>query len=58
MKFDNIFSSGESLVYKENLIFEEEKSKIRCLKTQLDFFERLIEFIKGLIARKLIFKLI
>jgi hypothetical protein len=38
--------------------FEEEKSKIRCLKTQLDFFERLIEFIKGLIARKLIFKLI
>jgi hypothetical protein len=32
--------------------FEEEKSKIRCLKAQLDFVERLIEFMKGLIARK------
>ena len=32
--------------------FEEEKSKIRCLWTQLNFIEGLIEFIKGLIARK------
>jgi hypothetical protein len=31
----------------------EEKSKIKCLKTQLDFDERLIEFMKGLIARKI-----
>jgi hypothetical protein len=31
--------------------FEEEKYKIRCLWTQLDFVERLIEFMKGLIAR-------
>jgi hypothetical protein len=31
--------------------FEEEKYKIRCLWTQLDFVERFIEFMKGLIAR-------
>jgi hypothetical protein len=36
--------------------FEEEKSKIKCLWTQLDFLERLIEFMKGLIARKIDFK--
>jgi hypothetical protein len=36
--------------------FKEEKSKIRCLWTQLNFIESLIEFMKGLIARKLIFK--
>jgi len=36
--------------------FDKEKSKIRCLWTQLNFIEGLIEFIKGLIARKLIFK--
>ena len=35
--------------------FEEEKSKIRCLWTQLNFIKGLIEFIEGLIARKLIF---
>jgi hypothetical protein len=34
--------------------FEEEKSKIRCLWTQLNFIQGLIEFIEGLIARKLI----
>jgi hypothetical protein len=32
--------------------FEEEKSKIRCLWTQLNFIEGLIEFMEGLIARK------
>ena len=32
--------------------FEKEKSKIRCLWTQLNFIECLIEFMKGLIARK------
>ena len=31
--------------------FEEEKYKIRCLWAQLDFVKRLIEFMKGLIAR-------
>jgi len=30
---------------------EKEKYKIKCLWTQLDFVERLIEFMKGLIAR-------
>jgi hypothetical protein len=32
--------------------FEKEISKLRCLWTQLNFIEGLIEFIKGLIARK------
>ena len=36
--------------------FEEEKSKIRCLWTQLNFIEGLIEFIEGLITLKLILK--
>jgi hypothetical protein len=35
--------------------FEEEKFKIRCLWTQLNFIEGLIEFIEGLIARKIDF---
>jgi hypothetical protein len=35
--------------------FEEEKSKIRYLWTQLNFIEGLIEFMKGLIARKKMF---
>ena len=35
--------------------FEEEKSKIKCLWTQLNFIEDLIEFIEGWIARKIIF---
>jgi hypothetical protein len=32
--------------------FEKEMSKIRCLWTQLNFIEGLIEFMEGLIARK------
>jgi hypothetical protein len=32
--------------------FEKEKFKIKCLRTQLDFVEGLIEFMEGLIARK------
>jgi hypothetical protein len=32
--------------------FEKEKFKIRCLLTQLNFIESLIEFMEGLIARK------
>jgi hypothetical protein len=36
--------------------FEEEKFKIRYLRTQLEFFLKgLIEFIEGLIARKINF---
>jgi hypothetical protein len=35
--------------------FEKEKSKIRCLWTQLHFIEGLIEFMEGLIARKINF---
>ena len=35
--------------------FEKEKFKIRCLKTQLDFVEGLIEFMKGLIERTIVF---
>ena len=35
--------------------FEEEKSRIRCLWTQLNFIEGLIEFIEFLIARKIDF---
>jgi hypothetical protein len=35
--------------------FEKEKSKIRCLWTQLNFIEGLIEFIESLIARKIDF---
>jgi hypothetical protein len=35
--------------------FEEEKSKIRCLWTQLNFIEGLIEFMEVLIARKIYF---
>ena len=32
--------------------FEEENSKIKCLWTQLNFMEGLIEFMEVLIARK------
>jgi hypothetical protein len=32
--------------------FEEEKSKIRCLWTQLNFIKSLIEFMEGLITKK------
>jgi len=36
--------------------FEKKKFKIKCLWTQLNFIGDLIEFMKGLIARKNIFK--
>jgi hypothetical protein len=35
--------------------FEKEKSKIKCLWTQLNFIEGLIEFMEVLIARKIDF---
>ena len=40
---------------KKNQEFEEEKAKIRCLWTQLNFIEGLIEFMEGLITRKINF---
>jgi hypothetical protein len=46
--------TNESHVDKENS-FEEEKFKIRCLWTHLNFIEGLIEFMEGLIARKIDF---
>jgi len=54
LKFDSILLTNESHVDKENL-FEEEKFKIRCLWTHLNFIEGLIEFMEGLIARKIDF---
>jgi len=36
--------------------FEEEKFKIRCLWTQLNFIKGFIEFMEGLITRKIDFK--
>jgi hypothetical protein len=36
--------------------FEEDKSKIRYLWTQLNFIEGLIEFMEGLIAKKIDFE--
>jgi hypothetical protein len=36
--------------------FEEEKFKIKCLWTQLNFIKGLIEFMEGLIARKIDFE--
>jgi len=41
--------------FKKNQEFQKEKSKIRCLWTQLNFIEGLIEFIEGLITRKIDF---
>jgi len=35
--------------------FKEEKSKIRCWWTQLNYIEGLIEFMEGLIIRKIDF---
>jgi hypothetical protein len=35
--------------------FEKEKSKIRCWWTQLNYIEGLIEFMEGLIVRKIDF---
>jgi hypothetical protein len=55
LKFDGILLTDESPVDKE-IWFKEEKSKIRCLWTQLNFIEGLIEFIESLIARKIDFE--
>ena len=43
-------------ILTKKIQFEKEKFKIKSLRTQLDFVERLIEFIKGLIARKIDFE--
>jgi hypothetical protein len=52
--FLSIYLNDEGRVGKENLIWRE-KFKIGCLWTQLDFIEGLIEFIGGLIAKKIDF---
>jgi hypothetical protein len=44
------------ILLTKKIQFEEEKFKIKCLRAQLDFVERLIEFMKGLIIRKVVFK--
>jgi len=44
-KFNSIFSTNEDLIKKG-------KFKIVCLRAELDFFQGLIEIIKGLIAKK------
>jgi len=46
LKFDNIFLTNKGLIDKKKIQFEKEKSKIRCLRNQLDFIERLIKFMK------------
>jgi len=46
-----IFDWWKSVLAKK-IQFEEEKFKIECLRTQLDFVEGLIEFMEGLIVRK------
>ena len=53
MKFDSIFVTDKSPVDKKNSILK--KSKIRCLWTQLNFIEGLIESMEGLIAIKIDF---
>jgi hypothetical protein len=40
------------LLIKKNQL-EEEKFKIKCLTTKLDFVEKLIEFMNDLIVRKI-----
>jgi hypothetical protein len=40
------------ILLTKKIQFEKEKFKIGCLRTQLDFVKGLIEFMKGLIARK------
>ena len=45
----------KALLMKKNQ-FEEAKFKIRCLWTQLNFIEGLIEFMEGSIARKIDFQ--
>jgi hypothetical protein len=42
-------------LFTKKIQLDEKKFKIRCLRTQIDFIERLIEFVKGLIARKIYF---
>jgi hypothetical protein len=43
-------------LWTKKIYFEEEKFKIRFLRTQLGLVERSIEFMKGLIPRKNDFK--
>jgi hypothetical protein len=51
-KFDSIFSSNEDPIGKENLILRR-KILNYMFKDSIRFLKVLIEFIKGLIARKI-----
>jgi hypothetical protein len=51
-KFNSVFLIDEGPIDKENSTWGE-KFKIGCLRAQLDFFQGLIEFIEGLVARKI-----
>ena len=50
-KFDNVFSTNEDLISKENSIWGE-KFKFGCLRTQLDFFKRFIWIYWGFNCKK------
>ena len=52
--FDSIVSTNKNLINKETPIWGGQL-KFGCLRTQLIFFQSLIEFIEGLIVRKLTF---
>jgi len=52
--FDSIFSTNKNPINKETPIWGEQ-FKFGCLRIQFNFFQSLIEFIEGLIARKLTF---
>jgi len=56
LKFDNIFFTDKKTLLLKKFKFEEKKFKIRCLWIWLNFIESLIEFMEGLIARKIDFK--
>jgi hypothetical protein len=51
-KFNNIFSSNEDLFHKENSILRR-KIQNYMFKDSIEIFQGLIEFMEGLIARKI-----
>jgi len=53
--FLSVLISGQTRNSKKSQEFQEKKSKIRCLWIQLNFIEGLIEFMEGLITRKIDF---
>lgn len=53
LKFDSMLLINESSVDNKNSILKKTIFKIKCLWTQLNFIKGLIEFMEGLIARKI-----